>query len=211
MVVKKLNINRIIIAVFVLIGIVLFTILGARLYSDFFKKEESREEKNLASIDLYGYTLKESDTKIYKQYYEELEDILNSESIDFNEYAQVLTKLFVIDFYTLTNKIASTDIGSLEFIHPNQLENFKLNAGDTIYKYVENNISNDRTQKLPEVKDVTIDSITDAKYKVGEKEYDAYEIKATWNYVEDLGYETSKIFKLIKDKNILYVVEGVNE
>lgn len=209
MTVKKLNINRIIIAILIVIGIALFSTLGIKLYLDFFKEEKTiTEEKNIGSIDLYGYTLKKSDTEIYKKYYEELEDILNAKEIDFNEYAKVLTKLFVIDFYTLTNKVASTDIGSLEFIHPDQLENFKLNAGDTIYKYVENNLSNDRTQKLPEVKDVTIDSITDAKYKVGEKEYDAYEIKATWNYVEDLGYETTKIFKLIKDKNILYVVEG---
>lgn len=209
MTVRKLNINRIVIAVFIILGVALFSSFGIKLYLDFFKGEKViTEEKSIDSISLYGYTLKKSDTEIYKQYYEELEVILASEEIDFNEYAKVLTKLFVIDFYTLTNKVASTDIGSLEFIHPNQLENFKLNAGDTMYKYVENNLSNDRKQKLPEVQDVTIDSITDTKYTIDENEYEAYEVKATWTYLEDLGYETTKIFKLIKNKNILYVVEG---
>ncbi len=209
MTVKKLNINRIIIAAFIVLGLSLFIVLGAKLYLDFFKGEKViTEEKNIDSIELYGYTLKKSDTEIYKQYYNELESILGEEEIDFKQYAEALTKLFVIDFYTLTNKVASTDIGSLEFIRPNQLENFKLNAGDTIYKYVENNLSNDRAQKLPEVQDVTIDSIDNIEYTIGEDEYESYEIKATWSYVEDLGYEKTKIFKLIKDKNILYVVEG---
>ncbi len=208
MTIKKLNINRLIIAVFVFIGIALFTTLSIKLYLDFFKVEKITEEKNIDSIELYGYTLKESDTKIYEQYYNELESILDENEINYNKYAEILTKLFIIDFYTLNNKIASTDVGSLEFIHPSQLENFKLNAGDTIYKYVESNIYKERTQELPEVMDVMIDSINDTVYKIDKIEYHAYEIKATWTYVKDLEYETTKTFKIIKDNNILYVVEG---
>lgn len=208
--VKKLNIKKIIGALLVVIGIAIFTTLGTKVYFDFFKDNSStlKEEKNLHSIDLYGYTLKESDTKIYKEYYNELKDILSKKEIDYEKYTELLSKLFIIDFYTLNNKIASTDIGSLEFVHPSQLENFKLNAGDTMYKYVENNIYKDRDQKLPEVKEVIIESIKDKNYRINNEKYDGYEVQVTWEYTEDLGYETSKTLTLIKDKNILYVVEG---
>lgn len=206
---RKLSADKIMIFSLILLGVGLFAFLGIKLYKDFIYKEAPKEtNKKLDMIELYGYTLEDTDTQIYKKYFEELGKALNEEAVDYKNYAEIITKLFVIDFYTLNNKLASTDIGGLEFIHPDQVENFKLNAGDTLYKYVESNVYGDRKQDLPEVKDVNVTSTEEATYKIGNNEYSAFKLNANWEYVKDLGYESSKKFVIIKEEEMLYVVES---
>ena len=46
-----------------------------------------------------------------KNAFKELEIVLNEDHIDYSKYAELLSELFVIDVFTLNNKLASTDIG----------------------------------------------------------------------------------------------------
>ena len=108
--------------IFILIGIALFGFLGYKVYNEFFNKNEER--KQIDSIEFYGYTLSENDTDIYKTYFKELTKVLNEKPINYSDYAKTISKLFIIDLYTLDNKLGSTDIGGLEFIHKNLRENF---------------------------------------------------------------------------------------
>ena len=203
----KKNIKDLIITVgFIIIGVALFSYIGYTIYKDFFTKKQ--ENVVLKNLELYGYTLQESDTDVYKQEFDNLSKILNKKEIDFEEYAKSMCKLYIIDFYTLTNKISNTDIGGLEFIYPEYVSNFKLKAKDTLYKYVEVNYNGERTQALPEVSEVLINNVTNSKYKIGEEEFDSYELDVSWNYKEDLGYQKSSKFTIIKDGNKLYLVEG---
>ena len=201
---KKTSIK--IMIIFILIGIALFGFLGYKVYNDFFNKNEER--KQIDSIEFYGYTLSENDTDIYKTYFKELTKVLNEKPINYSDYAKTISKLFIIDLYTLDNKLGSTDIGGLEFIHKNLRENFKENEGATLYKFMDNNLNGDRTQKLPKVKDVEIESINETTYKYKDVEYEGYLIKAKWTYEVDLGYQSSIKLTLIKDKDILYIVKG---
>lgn len=201
---KKTSIK--IMIMFILIGIVLFGFLGYKVYNDFFNKNEER--KQIDSIEFYGYTLSENDTDIYKAYFKELTKVLNEKPINYSDYAKTISKLFIIDLYTLDNKLGSTDIGGLEFIHKNLRENFKENEGATLYKFTDNNLNGDRTQKLPKVKDVEIESINETTYKYKDVEYEGYLVKAKWTYEVDLGYQSSIKLTLIKDKDILYIVKG---
>lgn len=201
---KKTSIK--IMIIFILIGIALFGFLGYKVYNDFFNKNEER--KQIDSIEFYGYTLSENDTDIYKTYFKELTKVLNKKPINYSDYAKTISKLFIIDLYTLDNKLGSTDIGGLEFIHKNLRENFKENEGATLYKFMDNNLNGDRTQKLPKVKDVEIESINETTYKYKDVEYEGYLIKAKWTYEVDLGYQSSIKLTLIKDKDILYIVKG---
>lgn len=194
------------IVMFVIIGILLFSYLGYRVYNDFFNKTSVKKE--IDSINLYGYVLHDRDSKVYKGYFKELGDELNKETIDYKNYATLASKLFIIDLYTLNNKLGSTDIGGLQFIHKDLKENFKENMGNTIYKYVEINIDGKRTQELPVVKDVTINDVTESTYKYNDKDYTSYVVNASWEYEKDLGYQNSMKITLIKDKNILYIVKG---
>lgn len=209
---RKLNIKRVIGVVEVIILVALISVIGVYAYNDFFgnKTDEPTNivtEKN--SIKEFNYKLEDRDTELYEKAFNELKVLLESkDEIDYEKYANLISKLFVIDFYTLSNKVTSTDIGALEFIHPNNLENFKLNAGNTMYNTVLSNLYNEREQVLPEVSEVTINSTNATKFKYGETENDAYEINLSWKYVEDLGYDTSKTLIVMKENNKLYVVSS---
>ena len=92
----KKNKGRGVIVIFIIVGIILFGYLGYRVKNDFFK---GSERKKLDSIELYGYTLSKNDTEIYKTYFKELSKVLNEKTIDYTEYAKLISKLFVIDLY----------------------------------------------------------------------------------------------------------------
>lgn len=194
------------IVVFVIIGVILFGFLGYRVYNDFFNKLDAKKE--LDSIGLYGYSLHDRDSKTYKDTFKELSKTLNSDNIDYKNYATLASKLFIMDLFTLDNKLGSTDIGGLQFIHKDLKENFKENMGNTIYKYVEINIDGKRTQELPTVKDVTVSDVKETTYKYNNNSYDAYIVTTSWEYEKDLGYQNSMKITFIKDKNILYIVKG---
>lgn len=201
----KKNKGRGVIVIFIIVGIILFGYLGYRVKNDFFK---GSERKKLDSIELYGYTLSKNDTEIYKTYFKELSKVLNEKTIDYTEYAKLISKLFVIDLYTLDNKLASTDIGGLEFLHKDLKDNFKENMGSTLYNFVESNIDGKRTQELPIVKDVNVSDVFETKYTYNKTEYDAYIVSTDITYEKDLGYTKSMKLTIIKDNNILYIVKG---
>ena len=191
-----------------ILGVVAYT--GYHAYNEFFKKEtveEPKEKVKLDSLELYGYTLTEDATETYKEYFNELKEVLNAETVDEKEYASSVTKLFITDFYTLANKISSSDFGGLEFIHDDLKENFKINAGDTIYNHVKTNLDGKREQKLPEVSKVEISNVEENEYNYNNKTYEGYKVTATWTYKEDLGYESEGTFYLIKEENKLYIVQ----
>ena len=196
--------NSKIILLFIVVGIILFSVLFIKVYNDFIK--DNSAQKQISSIEYYGYTLNSNDTDLYKSYYKELDKVLKEKQVDYRSYASLLSKLFIVDVYSLNNKLASTDIGGLEFIHPDLKENFKENMSETLYKYVESNIDGTRTQELPIVKEIKVDNVFETKYTYNDTEYDAYLVNANWTYEKDLGYQTSSKLTVIKVNNILYVV-----
>lgn len=203
---RKNKSDTLIIIVFVMIGVLLFGFLGYRVYNDFFNKPDAKKE--IESIGLYGYSLHDRDSSAYKDTFKELNKALSTNNIDYKNYATLASKLFIMDLFTLDNKLGSTNIGGLQFIHKDLKENFKENMGDTIYKYVEINIDGKRTQELPVVKEVTVSDVLETKYTYNNKDYPAYVVTANWEYEKDLGYQKSMKITFIKDKNILYIVKG---
>ena len=204
---KKKIIDIIIIVLFILIGVGLFGYTGYVAYKSI--TDTPTKTKELRSLELYGYKLSDTDTELFSNTFKELELVLNEDIIDYSKYAELLSKLFVIDVFTLNNKLASTDIGGLDYLHKDLKENFKENMGATLYKNVENNLDGTRTQKLPEVSSISVTSIEETKYTYENEEYDGYNVSLSWEYVEDLGYEKSIKLTLIKDNGKLYVVKGL--
>ena len=209
---KKINFKKIYYFVSILLLVILLIVIGVKVYFDFFRNDNREEEtrKNLDSLELYGYTLDDEDTELYKTYFNELKDILNEENIDNEKYASLLVQLFVVDVYNLNNKLTSTDIGGLEFIHADMVENFKINLGDTMYNTIESNLYGDRVQNLPVVSDVIINSIRETTYEYNGAEYLGYIVDASWEYETDLGYENNASFVLIDDNNKLNIVEKID-
>ncbi len=196
-----------VIILFILIGVGLFGYTGYVAYKSI--TDTPTKTKELISLDLYGYKLNDKDTELFSSTFKELEIVLNEDSIDYSKYAELLSKLFVIDVFTLNNKLASTDIGGLDYLHKDLKENFKENMGATLYKNVENNLDGTRTQKLPEVSSISVTSIEETKYTYEKEEFDGYNVSLSWEYIEDLGYEKSIKLTLIRDNGKLYVVKGL--
>ncbi len=192
----------------VILFILIIGSLGILVYKLSDKKETPKNEAAVVDkIEGFNYSLDDRDTKLYKDEFSTLKGILESSTIDYEKYAQSLAKMFVIDFYTLNNKINKYDIGSLELVHSEILENFKLKAIDTIYKYVMDDSEHERDQALPEVSSVTVTDIKEDNYKMGDKTVEAYIVTLNWSYVTDMKYDNKAVMALVKENNKLVVVE----
>lgn len=207
---KVLNKNKLFYFVMISLILVVIIIIGVKFTLEFLVKDDKNvvTKKELDSLELYGYTLDDYDSDLYKEYFNDLKSTLNNKEVNYEDYAKEIVKLFVSDFYTLDNKLTSSDIGGVEFIPSDMVENFKMHAGDTMYNHVKTNIYGDRVQKLPIVKSVEVTNIENITYTYKDKEYSAYKVSAMWEYQEDLGYKNNEIFTLIKDNNKLYIVVG---
>lgn len=210
---RTINKNKVFYITVSVLAVLVIIAGGVKVFFDFFVSDERQvvSKTKLDSLEMYGYTLDDLDTELYRTYFEELKEVLNDDEIDMSSYASVLSKLFITDFYTLSNKVTSSDIGGVEFVHADIVDNFKINAGDTMYNHVKNNVYGDRTQELPIVKNVTIDNIQEVKYNYKDEEYDAFKVVVKWEYEKDLGYDNVGTLYLIKDNNKLNVVEKQEE
>ena len=177
---KKAKRTLIIIVILILVGLCAF--LGYKMFTD--KKDEVKETKVLKTIEKYNYTLHDNKTARYKKMFEKLNEILTEKEVDEEKYAKQIAEMFVYDFYSLKDKTAKTDVGGVDFVYSGVLDNFLLNAEDTYYKYVESNIYGNRDQKLPEVDEITIDSVRVEPFTIagGNTDEKAYHVKVNWTY-----------------------------
>lgn len=210
---KVLNKNRLFYFIMISLIVIILLIIGVKFLCDFVLDDDKEVivKNKLDTLDIYGYTLDDLDSELYKKYFNELKDILNEEKINEEEYAKSIVKLFITDFYTLDTKISSTDIGGVEFIPSDMIDNFKMHAGDTMYNHVLTNTYGDRQQDLPKVSEVSIDYLVKENYTYKNKKYDAYVINASWIYEEDLGYDSKGVFYLININNKMDIVEKRGE
>lgn len=192
----KKKVKRIIL-VFLIIA--LLVVCGFFVKDKFFDKEEVKETKVLKTIDKYGYTLKDNKTSKYKKMFEELNEILTEDPVDEEEYVKKITEMFIYDFYSLDDKASKTDIGGVDFVHKDVLQNFLVAAEDTYYKYVESNIYKNRQQRLPVVGDVTIESVKNDTYTIagGETDDKAYYVKVNWDYTDNSFDSYQKTAELV--------------
>ncbi len=194
--------------IFVILIVAIIALIIFKLTS---KDADDNQVKVVDNIANFNYTLDERDSKLMKEKYNELKKILSAEEIDQEKYATCIAELFVIDLFTMDNKINKYDVGSTEYVYPSSVDNFKTNVEDTIYKTMENNSSGKRKQELPSVKSITAGDIQKTTYNLeiddDTKELNGYILKLTWEYEEDLGYDKEATITLVSEDNIIYVVE----
>ncbi len=194
------------IVIIVLIIVIIATIVAFK----FLKGSEPAEPvKVVDRIDNFDYTLDDRDTELMKNTYNELKTVLSSDEIDYEKYAEILSKLFVIDLFTMDNKVNRYDVGSTEYVYPDSVDNFKTNVEDTIYKSMENNSDGKRRQDLPEVSSIDNTSVETSTFTIGEEEHESFVVNINWSYVSDLGYDDNATITLIELNEKLYVVEYV--
>lgn len=201
---RKIIITWLIVAILLLVAIVVVYFIVAN------RGNEQNAEivpQEVDSISGYEYKLEDRDTTLYKNTFTELKKTLENEDIDYSKYAELVSELYIIDLYTINNKVTKYDVGGYEFVLPSVRDNFSLKVEDTIYKYVEDNSSGKRKQDLPEVKSIQIVETNQSKFNIDDSEFDCYSIQLKWDYVKDLGYDTESIVNLVETENKVYVVQ----
>ena len=192
--------------------LIILGVVGYQIYRTYgnSKTNPVEEVKVINQIEKYGYSLKENKPSKYKEKFKELEEILNTEEIEEEKYVSKISEMFIYDFYSLSDKTAKTDIGGVDFIYHEILDNFLQNAQNTYYKYIESNIYNNRKQSLPTVSDVTIDSVEKTSFTYGNQtDSNAYKVSASWSYTDSKfsNYQKQATLIFIHKDNILYLVE----
>lgn len=196
----------------VIFAILIVFITGLIVFK-YFNSEDTANIKVIDSIKDFSYSLDARDTNLLKENYESLKKVLNSNELDYNEYAQILAKLFIIDLFTIDNKLNKYDVGGVEYVYPDSLNNYKLNVQNTLYKTLQNNSNNKRNQDLPIVKEINASDVKNDTFKIGEESFESYVVELNWTYEKDLGYDNKATVTLVKKDNRVYVVEyksGVN-
>ena len=192
-------------------GLLIFALVVAFIYSVggiyfyFFGTEKIEPVKNISLIEEYGYNLKSNATELMKTEFDVLKANLESDTIDEEAYALSIAKLFIIDLYTMNNKINKYDIGGIEYVYPSGVDNYKLKLTDTLYKYLEENSTGKREQELPEVVSINIENIEEIEYELEKIKYPGYKVTLKWDYLKDLEYDTTGKVIVIKKDNKYYI------
>ena len=207
--------------ILIIVVLVLIVVAGIFGYNKFFKEKPVSnapvsESKKVDTIKGYDYVLYDRSTDLYKDLYYELKEVLEQEEVDYSKYAEIISKMFIADFYNLDNKITNQDVGGLDFIYSKSRDNFRIKASDTLYKNIESNVYGDREQSLPEVasfSEVTVtkesynyNSSDDDEVKVSITDPDSYVVKISWQYTRTSNYQTRATIRLVHEDKVLSII-----
>jgi len=169
-------------------------------------KDNKKQEDTILSINGYEYKIKNSVNDLYKNEFNKLKTNLESDNVNIDEYIKSIAKLYIIDLYSLNDKINKYDVSAAQYVIDTSRENFKLKVSETIYKYIEDKSDGERSQDLPIVTEIFVDNVNETTYKINELDYKAYQVLISWKYDKDLGYPMSADLTLIEENNIISVV-----
>lgn len=160
------------------------------------------------SIDDFSYELSDNKTKYFVGLFDDLKDLLKKDDYDEEEYALLVSKLFLSDFYDLNSKVMQSDIGGTQFVYSDYRTDFESGAIDNVYKYVQSNVYGDRKQELPVVKAVEKVSIEQKSFEYEDEiDFDAYYVTLDIQYDKDLDYPTEVLLVLIHNEDKLEIAK----
>ncbi len=206
---KKTNRKRVAIIKIFIILIGLFFVAGIALYlvGRLIRKPEIVNVSKVENtIESYNYIINDNASNYYKDEFEKLKDMLNSDTWDKLEEAKLIAKLYTIDLLSLNNKINKYEVTSSQYFYPSKKEMHTSKVIDTFYNLLEDNAYDDRKQKLPEVSNVEVVDTTEDTYIIDENEYPCITVNLNITYKEDLGYQKTSKVNLILDNDKYYVV-----
>jgi len=190
-----------------IITLVVVILLGVGVYKFFIQKPEKKQTEvtNITTvtntIEGYDYTLDDRDSKLFATLFKELKENLESDKMDEHAYIEHVAQLFIVDLYTISNKISKYDIGGLEYLYSSAKESFRAKAMDTLYKTVEDDSYKTRNQKLPTVKTIEVTSIDEATYNINGEKQNAYVVDLNWTYEENMEYDLKGTITFVKEEN----------
>lgn len=194
-----------------IIVVILILIMAYCVFDIFnsMKSKEPEEVEILDKIEGYKYELNENDSEYFHTLFQKLKTTLEAEELNEEEYASLVSQLFITDFYSLDCSLNKNDIGGTQFVYTGYQNDFISKAKTTVYNYVENNIYGTREQSLPKVKEVIINSVETKPYSFGEsiKDENAYVVSLAISYEVELEYPTEVTLVLIHNEGQLEVAK----
>ncbi len=193
----------------ILLGLIVIAILvgGFFVWKNFIKPMSNKPKvvDSIKNGDI-DYVVSDTDTKLFKDTFNELKKILNAKEVDREKYAETITKLFVIDFFTLSNKTSKNDVGGVQFVYSSKQANFIEAARDTLYKQVHSVVTDDKdNSSLPTVTKVTIDSIDEiSPYSMFEgfgfaEDQVGYMVNISWEYKNNDDFQSNATIIVVPD------------
>ena len=196
--------------------LVVAILVGGFIVWDRFIKPRSNKNKVVDSIknEDVDYVVSENDSKLFKETFNELKKVLNTKKVDNKKYAETITKLFVIDFFTLSNKTSKNDVGGVQFVFENYQTDFVEGARNSIYKQVHSTVTDDKSNSsLPTVTKVTIDDIDEispASMFEGmgfTEDQVGYIINISWKYKNNDDFQSNATIIVVPDGKKLSVAK----
>ena len=209
---RKSNNKRKLIVCFLIVLLILGGYFG---YNKFFNKTKVSAPKVVDEIKSFNYVVNENDTKLFKKNFNELKEVLGKKEVDNQKYAEVIAKLFVIDFFSLNNKTSKNDVGGVQFVYSTYQSDFVDYARDGIYKQVKNGIDSKVNQNLPLVKSITVTNceeidpsgIFDSEYYQAQEGKKGYEVSVEWDYNNGSGFQTKAVLTIVPDNDKLSIAK----
>lgn len=152
----------------------------------------SQDEKIV--LNTYGYTLPNNPTAYQKELYDELVEMLNSETVTGIDHATQIAKIFVADFYTWTNKEGTYDVGGMDYVASGHGHMFRVKAMDTVYYYLSDYVYEYGNTELLEVTNITVSSAEYSVFRNGDTVVhdNTYYIHLNWEYAASEVFDTSE-------------------
>lgn len=204
---KRRKLKKKVIVIIIIIAIIILSLSGYFIYKNL-NKNTTNTQKVVEQIPEYGYYLEEDQPKIYKDLFKQLVEVLKQDKVDEEKYAKLISQMAAIDFYNLENKTSKNDVGAVQFIREKNKDNFVLESSETVYKYIEQNLTENRNQELPEVTKSEIKSLKQEPYKYKQiSDPKAFAVEVNLEYKKDLGYPKQVTIKLLHTDKKLEIYE----
>mgnify|MGYP005776259055 CR=1 FL=1 len=203
---RKLSVKKIVKFVIVLLIIVALIIVAIKFLTkeDTVKKVEVEDE-----IKEYGYKMDDNETEYYKSLFKELKTVLEKETVDENEYASLVSQLFLADFLNLDNKLSKNDVGGVQFIYTDFQSDFEKIAKEGIYDAVVNKETDAESEtEMPEVTNVEVVDLEHITHNyLDQTDNDAIKVDLKITYKTDLDYQDTTSLILVHNGKKLEIVE----
>lgn len=173
------------------------------------KEETSNEFENAQ------YKIGNNPTVVNKDYFKELNTALETQ--ESTEIAQSVTKCFISEYYTWTNKDGNYDIGGMQYIFTPKKDDFATYSLWNFYEDMDLYITQYGNENLIQVKEVTVNSATavedytvqipgdesevaDGSAEATTEVLPCVDVNASWTYENDTaGFQTQAVFHVVNN------------
>lgn len=201
---RSMNTNNLMVILLAVTAIVISVAMGFNIYNVVSKDSGNDSTVNKVSNEYSNdkYTIGNNPTAINKTYFKELNSALKEK--DNVKIAESLSKVFVTEYYTWTNKDGNYDIGGIQYIYKPKQSNFETYTLNNFYSDLDLYLTQVDRSDLIEVKEVTVNSSTEGTYgvqtdssQVDEEgnpvltDLDSVDVNVSWTYQSSNTLDTS--------------------